>query len=447
MRRQNSHRLIAGGALSLVIGYWLFADTVTHYYAIETDELRLSYWGGVNDDRMWREVVAALAAREPEVQVRVEWLPLTGYMPKIEQQLMAGDAPDVMMFQDEPFPRYASDHFLSVDEFASGDPVLQRRLDDCWPSAIQSFTCDGRLRGVPIHGGNVLIYCNLEAFDRASRHHGRAIQPPDRHWSLEEFVATAKDLTIDADGDGRVDQFGFLQPGWVYFMPFVWSHGARFCDESRRRWTFTGEEAVAALEFYADLRHRWGVTPSPDAYAGQNSDTAFLSGRVAMCVNGPWFEPFLCETRLRDRYRVVDIPSGPGGSATRATWDALCIHAKASPRRSSRAWRFVRFAVSREAQLIFAKYRRAVPVRRSCADAYVAYGGGPGSAADRFAEEMAAARTQPITRAWIPMSRALGQHFISVLLDGHAHRSGRQAVAAMARDPLILESFAVDLAP
>ncbi|MBN2560288.1 MAG: sugar ABC transporter substrate-binding protein [Phycisphaerae bacterium] len=446
-----------GGA----VGYWLFADTVGRYRVSSrpANEIRFSYWGGFDDHLMWRSIIEAFEVHHPDLRVKPEWLPLSGYSTKMDQQFVAGDAPDVIMFQDEPFARYAAEQFADLAPFLRDDPETRRRLADCWPTAVSSFQQGGSLRGVPVMGGNVLIYCNLDAFERASRFHGERITPPSGGWTLDEFVATCLRLTIDEDGDGDVDQFAFMQPHWVYYLPFIWSHGARLLDEGREggsrfgpdgvtlleegrpRWALVGPEAVAAFAFYADLRHRWGVTPMPIEYAGQNSDTTFLSGRVAMCVNGPWFQAFLRETALRDRYCVVGIPSGPGGSWTRVTWDALCIYAKLPPPRQARAWRFIRFVLTAEAQEIFAAHQRAIPARRACAEAYVRDGGGPGSPAAAFVEAMKTARLQPITPAWMTMARAVRTHLTSVILDGAGRRSPEEAVAALASDPGIVETF------
>lgn len=480
-------RSLALMGIAAVVGYWLFADTVARYRISgrPTNEIRFSYWGGFDDHRMWGKVIAAFEARHPAVHVKPEWLPLSGYCTKIDQQFVAKSAPDVIMFQDEPFPRFAAEQFVGLDAFLEDDPEARAWLADCWPTAVQSFRFDGPLHGVPVHGGNVLIFCNLDAFGRASRFHGEPIMPPESGWSLDEFISTCQQLTIDEDGDGRTDQFGFLQPHWVYYLPFIWSHGARLLDEGLRKdsrsssrapelargvaaqtrstrppsklggsldsdkralrhsgkWGLVGSEAVSAFAMYADLRHRWSVTPMPMEYAGQNSDTAFLSGRVAMCVNGPWFQAFLRETALSDRYCVVPIPSGPGGSATRVTWDALCIYAKSPPTQQAKAWQFIRFVLTVEAQEVFAEHQRAVPARRACADAYIRHGGGAGSPSAAFVEAMETARLQPITPSWQAMGRAMRRHLTSVILEGDARRSPEAAIAALASDPGIVQAF------
>ncbi len=163
MNRAGFVRPTALTLAACAVGYWLFADTVRHYGVGEapSPEIRFSYWGGVDDHAMWGRITSAFEARHPGLRVRREWLPLSGYATKIDQQLVAGTAPDVILFQDEPFPRYAVDQFADLDAFLTDDPESRSRLADCWPTAERSFEAGGVLRGVPIMGGCVLIYCNI----------------------------------------------------------------------------------------------------------------------------------------------------------------------------------------------------------------------------------------------------------------------------------------------
>ena len=75
----------------------------------------------------------------------------------------------------------------------------------------------------------------------------------------------------------------------------------------------------------------------PAEQAGMNADTAFFTGRIAMCISGPWLQPFLKTTTLREDYRIIHAPRGPAGRATRVTWDALCIYDPISPRQKQMA--------------------------------------------------------------------------------------------------------------
>jgi len=437
-------RYLVSIALAVLLAYWLFADLVTKQLNWQTDSrpIRFAYWGDFEDHALWTEIVRDFEAFRPGRPIQQEWLPLSGYQPKIEQQLTGGAGPAVMMFQDEPFPRLARDHFLKIDP--ENHRALATHLADCWPSAVDSFKVDGALHGIPLHGGSVLIFCNPDAFARAAQHHGREIPLPTGDWTLTEFAELAQLLTIDIDGDGSVDQFGFFQPYWVYYLPFIWSHGADLLDESRTRWMLNGRRAEAAFTFFADLNLRYGVTPNPQAYAGQDSDTAFLSGRVAMCVTGPWFMPYLNQTDLRGRYRAVPFPSGARPGRTRVTWDGLCINANDSADTRKRALAFAKYALTAGVQRRFAAAQRALPARESLVTDFIEAGGGNASPAAAFAQAMQTARMQPITEHWIGMSRAVGRHLGSTVRAGSGRCSPREAVDALANDPVITAAFGQD---
>ena len=54
---------------------------------------------------MWREIIAAFGQVRPDIRVHHEYVVAMRYETKIQQQLVAGNAPDVFLFQDEPFPK------------------------------------------------------------------------------------------------------------------------------------------------------------------------------------------------------------------------------------------------------------------------------------------------------------------------------------------------------
>jgi len=420
-------------------GWWLFADTVRYYRFGGADEraIRFAHWGGYQEYLMWGEIISAFSKVEPDVRIRQEYVVGVRYATKIQQQLVAGNAPDVIMFQDEPFPNFAPKGFADLTDFIRRDGVDLEA--DYWPTAVDSFTIDGKLRGMPLFGGNVLIYCNKRCFERASRYHGREIPLPSDDWTLEQFLQTARDLTFDEDGDGRIDQFGFALPGWVYALPFFWSYGMQVLDETRTRWAMLGPEAEQAWQFYQDLRYRYRVSPLPVEQAEMNTDAAFFTGRVAMCITGPWMQPFLMSTTLRDEYRIVHMPRGPKGRATRVTWDALCIYDRVSPQRKQMAWRFVKFACGPVGQEIIARYQRSVPALRRAAAVFVRYDNGSGSA--KFVEAMKYARLQPISIYWNEMDRTISRHMADLMNERGPRQSPAEFLASLAADPVIQRCF------
>ena len=416
---------IVGFALGA--GLWLFGDTWAYYFADKDRELRLSYWGSYREHEMWEEIVDAFVRAHPDVPVRREYI-TTRYAEKIQQLLLADEAPDVILFQDEPMPRFASSgKFEALDAYLD-TPGFDLDLDgDYWDTSVTSFRVDGVTRGVPIWGGNCLVFYNRAAFRRAG-----AAEPAD-DWTVDDFLQTCRLLTGDDDGDGRVDRYGFLLPSWVYWLPFHYAFGATHLDETRRRWTLWGPEAEASYDFFRDLRHRHRVAPRRDELT-ESGSVAFLTGRIGMFVSGPWAMPFLNEAAVD--YDVAHVPIGPEGRGTRVTWDCLAMFS--GSRKKEQAWRFMHFVASLPAQRIVAGYQRSVPALKVARKAFDE--ANPGVHAERFVEALEYSRFQPITVHWALMSRELTSE-IHLMLDGH--RTVRQTLDALAANEHLRERFAM----
>jgi|TARA_B100000809_G_scaffold239440_1_gene260994 multiple sugar transport system substrate-binding protein len=402
-----AHALGLFAAVCFAVGslLWLFGDTYSHHFADKDRELRISYWGSYREHQMWGEILDGFSQTYPDIPVRGEYI-TTRYEEKIQQLLLADEAPDVMVFQDEPMPRFASSgKFEPLDGYLHR-PGLSIELDrDYWDTAVTSFQVDGTTFGVPIWGGNCLVFYNREAFRLAGA------EAPEDDWTVEDFLRVCQLLTGDDDDDGRVDRYGVLLPGWVYWLPFHYAFGATHLDPSHQRWTLWGERAEASYGFFQDLRHRHHVAPRRDELT-ESGSVAFMTGRVGMFISGPWAMPFLNEAGVD--YDVAHVPSGPGGRGTRVTWDCLAMFS--GSKKKDQAWKLIHFVASLPVQRIIARYQRSVPALKQGQEAFVS--GNPKVHAERFIEALAYARFQPISLHWALMSREITSQ-VDMMLDGN----------------------------
>jgi ABC-type glycerol-3-phosphate transport system substrate-binding protein len=181
------------------------------------------------------------------------------------------------------------------------------------------------------------------------------------------------------------------------------------------------------------------VSPLPVEMAEMSTDAAFLTGRVAMCISGPWMQPFLVETTLRDDYAIVHVPRGPGGRATRVTWDSLCIYDHIGEARTELAWRFIKFACGEPGQEIVARYQRSVPALRSAAQSFREYDRGVGSY--KFVDALEYARMQPISPYWNEMERTIHRHMSDLLNELGRRQTPDEFLDSLASDPVIQRCF------
>lgn len=420
-------------------GWWLFADTVRYHRPQQRDSrtIRFAHWGGYQEYLMWKEIIAAFQQAHSDIRVHQEYVVAMRYETKIQQQLVAGNAPDVFLFQDEPFPNFAPKGFAALDDFLRGDRIDLRK--DYFDTAIDSFVLDGQVRGMPIWGGDNLIYCNKRCFQRAARFHKRPVPLPSDDWTIDDFVRIAQDLTFDEDGDGRLDQFGFALPMWFYALPLLWPQGLEVLDATHTRWVMTGPAAEKAWQFYQDLRFRYRVCPSPAEQGEIDADTAFFTGQVAMFDSGPWAQPFLQSTSLKNDYYIVHMPSGPLGRATRVTWDCLAMYDGIPAPRKAAAWEFMKFACGPAGEAIVARYQRSVPALKAGAEQFVRCDAGQGSR--KFVEALAYARLQPISPYWNEMDRQMWRHLADLMAEKPPRQTVAEFLDALATDPIILQCF------
>lgn len=109
-------------------------------------------------------------------------------------------------------------------------------------------------------------------------------EPPE---TTDEMIAMLRKLTIDTDGDGKVDQYGltwnYTEP--FFFMPFLTGYDGWMMDDAGNP-TLETEPVVKAIQFILDLRDKYGVIPRESDY--NIAETLFKEGRAAAVINGPW---------------------------------------------------------------------------------------------------------------------------------------------------------------
>lgn len=365
-------RRLTIAAASILLAVWLFGDTYARYFgdARPRGVIRFAHFGGYEDYELWREVIAEFEAAHSDLHVRQEYVVGPGghYNMKLRQQALAGVLPDVALIQLTPF-HDLSDAFADVDELFEGS--LEATLGEGLESAAMSaFRKNGVQRGLPISGGPLMIYLNRKCFETAEKLRGRPISPQTLDWTITDFRRLARDLTCDFDGDGRTDQYGFWLPSWVYFQPFLWSFGAALTDDELSEWTLCGDSATKALNFYRDLLLVDRVSPREEDVPQVFQDVGFLTGRAAMCVNGPWLIPFLEKTELRDDYEILPWPIGPAGRFTRMTWDGIVVPKDLPVDHRNAAAAFVNHLLSESTGRRIAQTGRALPALKIARPAF-----------------------------------------------------------------------------
>ena len=192
---------------------------------------------------------------------------------------------------------------------------------------------------------------------------------PPQTW--DQLVEYAQALTKDLDGDGNIDQWGFVSlglAGQVFntytFFDFLFQKGGQIFDEDGNP-TFNSPEGVEALQFMVDLKNLYEVMP-PDVISYDNNEVheGFLAGKFAMANHWPYLYGMTAGTDLEDvvGYALEPAPEG-GVSAT--TFNRWGFGIPLMSENKETAWDLIQFLTSTESGIFEYSQMLDWPVRKS----------------------------------------------------------------------------------
>lgn len=245
----------------------------------------LTYWASnqgttVEDDRKVLEESLARFTEETGIEVELEVIPWTDLYNRILTAVSSGEGPDVLNIGNTwATTLQETGAFLPFEGEALEAVGGQDRF-------IQSSWSTGGAEGetptsIPLYGLSYSLYYNTEMFAAAG------IEAPPETW--DEFVDTAKKLTIDTDGDGQIDQWGVSLAGSSIsnnahqaFVRGLQAGGSLF-DENGEP-TFASDEQVAGVKQWIDLMATDKVvSPSNAEFTGGSQMVEdFAAGNAAM---------------------------------------------------------------------------------------------------------------------------------------------------------------------
>ena len=223
---------------------------------------------------------------------------------------------------------------------AATDPRLR---DDFYHPETRVF--DGKTFSINVWTNGSAVFYRKDLFEKAG------LKPPR---TLDEFVADAKVLTVDANGDGRIDQWGFAggtarsQPfAHRTLFPLIWAQGGNVVGPDGKA-VFNSPAGVKAVQWFVDLVKVHKVMP-PDIVNLTYDERlqGFMAGKYAMVIEG--------------LHRYQTTQSSP---VTKGNVGVSYI-----PSAEAESWQsHARYRVGHRHRSEFQAERRRVEVRNACAE-------------------------------------------------------------------------------
>ncbi|MEO0686305.1 MAG: sugar ABC transporter substrate-binding protein, partial [Cyanobacteria bacterium J06649_11] len=249
------------------------------------DVTYLTLWQGVNPPSnrdVLQKLVDKFNQNHPNIKVDSLYVGQPDQqMPKILAAVVGNAPPDLLWFNPTIAGQLVElDALVPLDEMLDKSPVK----DEIDPALFDSMKYKDKIWSVPFATNNVGVFYRPSLFKAAG------IEELPSNW--QEFREVAKQLTRDTNGDNKIDRYGiFLPLGKGEFtvfiwLPFMWSGGGELALEAANVDLADNQGAISALQLWQDLvKDGSAILSAPER--GFETD-AFVSGKVAMQVTGPW---------------------------------------------------------------------------------------------------------------------------------------------------------------
>ncbi len=316
--------------------------------------IEYSIWGDPAELASQSAIVDDFRAANPNITVDVKVSDWDAYWEKLLTGLAGGAAPDVFAMDGPIGNDYQRrDVLLDLTPLVAADGYDLGQLD---ANAVQQFTSpDGVVFGLPRDLNTTALYYNKAMFDDAN------IPYPDETWDWDKLVEVGKQLTLDKDGDGTVDQWGLytettdMENAW---SSFVWQAGGDILNADGTATALDKPESAAGIQFLQDLIWKHKVMADPALFA--ETGDAFEQGLAAMEMNGSWLVPTLEAAGIP--LGIAPLPKGAAGQAASVNaTGAVISKASKSP---EAAWALVKYLASPAAQEKIMALRASVPVNK-----------------------------------------------------------------------------------
>jgi multiple sugar transport system substrate-binding protein len=281
------------------------------------DSLTFMFRGGADEKAAYQAAIDKFT-EDTGVEVQMTVTDADQYATKLQAAVSGNKVPDVFYIEQANLQSYvASGVLLDITDQVEEAGV---DLDNIWEYGVDSYRFDGTLQGTPegrLYGlpkdvGPFAFGYNKTMLEAA----GIPLPDPDVPLTFDEFRDVAKQLTVDTDGDGALDQWGTgLNVQWN-LQSMVWSNGGDWTNEDRTEVTVDTPEFAEALQYFADLTNVDGVTPSASEAATLDTYQRWMAGEIGFFPVGPWDVSVYND--LDFEYDLIPWPAGSTGES--ATW-------------------------------------------------------------------------------------------------------------------------------
>lgn len=246
-------------------------------FAQEKVTLKYTWWSAVSEKEA-NELVDRFEKDHPNINVIWEMYPYNEYWRKIPILLAAGTPPDVYDVCALYYHDLSSrGQIMDVTDLAHQDLNLDDYFESAlfgydWPPGSEKYSALGFCWTITV------LYYNKSMFD------ARGVGYPNESWNWQDLLEAAKKLTVDIDGDGKIDQWGYQSTRMrTNFDCTLYANGGRMLNPSLTECVLDQyPQNIETTQFFVDHIYKHKVSPPPPLGKWDMVNARFKTGRVGM---------------------------------------------------------------------------------------------------------------------------------------------------------------------
>ncbi len=242
-----------------------------------------------------KKVVTDFNANQTAIEVEAKYVPFADFKKQLSIGASVDELPDLVILDN---PDHAS--YAAMGIFA--DITGKFNVDTYYEGPVNSCTLDGKLYGVPFGSNCLLLYYNEDMLAAA----GKKVPT-----TWDELLDVAKSCTKD-NVSGFAHSGLQNEEGTFNYLTWLWSTGATSYE-------MNSAGGVKALGMVKSLIDSGAMTKESINWTQGDTMNQFISGNLAMMINGTWQVPTMRSEVPDLKWNVAPIPmdakqaSGLGG--------------------------------------------------------------------------------------------------------------------------------------
>lgn len=329
--------------------------------------IQITFWHSfvANTRPALEKLLIEYEKENPGITINEQYVPSGDpLVQKLITAIQSNTTPDIAWVHSDFLDKLVSaDAVFKMKKFMEGkNGLTEDEFNDFFPQLINNAKWNDTLYAIPMEATTLALFYNKDLFKKV----GLDPNKPPQTW--EELKEYSRKLTIDTNGDGKNNHYGFYVPAlpasgalsiWMLLQwePFLWQAGGQLLNDEQTSARFNETAGVQALQLWKDLYDQIGF----DSFS-MTHDMGFISQACAMIMDGPWDLPSMRKIKNFE-WGVAPLPEGPVKRATYIAGEHLTIFKNSE--HPDEAWKFIKWFTSPEIQAKFSIESGYMPVRKS----------------------------------------------------------------------------------